>query len=116
MNFGLLFSDGHLNEHGVAITSDACGTREDDYETLVRRGEIRDGGIGYMLRRLVAQRARTAREGVELAGRLIERFGYVHSGRTYVIADPREAYIIETAGHHWAVKRVESAAGISNIL
>ncbi len=106
-NPGLEFSDAYLNEWGVAVVSDACPTREDGYETLVARGEIRDGGIGYMLRRLVAERARTAREGVELAGKLVERFGYVHSGRTYVIADPREAWLVAVVrGRRWVAQRV----------
>jgi dipeptidase len=106
-NPGLEFSDAYLNEWGVAIVSDACPTREDDYETLVQRGEIRDGGIGYMLRRLVAERARSARAGVELVGGLVERFGYVHSGRTYVIADPHEAWLVAVVrGRRWVARRV----------
>jgi len=110
-NPGLEFSDAYLNEHGVAIVSDGCGTREDDYETLVTRGEIRQGGIGYMLRRLVAQRAKTARQGVELAGMLIEQFGYVDSGRTYVIADPREAWLLAVVrGRRWVAQRVPDDA------
>jgi len=104
---GLEFSDAYLNEWGVAIVSDACPTREDDYETLVRAGEIRDGGIGYMLRRLVAERAQSARDGVRIAGQLMERFGYVHSGRTYVIADPGEAWLFAAVrGRHWVAQRV----------
>ena len=106
-NPGLEFSDGYLNEWGVAVVSDGCPTREDDYETLLARGEIRDGSIGYMLRRLVTERARTAREGVELAGELVERFGYVHSGRTYVISDPREAWLVAVVrGRRWVARRV----------
>jgi dipeptidase len=106
-NPGLEFSDAYLNEFGVAVVSDGCPSREDDYQTLVARGEIRQGGIGYMLRRLVAQRARTAREGVELAGKLVERFGYVDSGRTYVIADPREAWLVAVVrGRRWVAWRV----------
>lgn len=108
---GREFSDTHLNEWGVAVTSDQCQTREDDYDTLEARGQIRQGGIGYMFRRLVALRARSAREGVELAGRLIERFGYVDSGRTYVIADPREAWLLGVVrGRHWVAQRVPDDA------
>jgi len=95
---GQEFSDSYLNEHGVAVVSNACPTRQDDYAALVARGEIRDGGIGYTLRRLVAQRARSAREGVLLAAGWVERFGYVHCGRTYVIADTREAWLLAVAG------------------
>jgi len=106
-NPGLSFSDGYLNEWGVAIVSDGCATREDGYDALVARGEIRHGGIGYMLRRLVAERARSAREGVKVAGELVERFGYSASGRSYVIADPREAWVFAAVqGRRWAARRV----------
>ena len=92
--------DYHDNEWGVAVTSDNCPSRED-------KPELTDGGIGYMLRRLVAQRARSAREGVLLAGRLVERFGYVDSGRTYVIGDPNEAWLCCVVnGKHWLAQRV----------
>lgn len=106
-NPGIEYSDGYLNEWGVAVVSDGCRTCEDDYDTLVKKGEIRDGGIGYMLRRLVAERARTAREGVLLAGQLVERFGYADSGRTYAIADPREAWLFAAVrGRRWVAQRV----------
>ncbi len=117
-NPGLESSDNYLNEHGVAIVSDGCASREDGYEALVARGEIRDGGIGYMLRRLVAERTRTAREGVELAGRLVERFGYAGSGRTYVIADPTEAWLVAVVrGRRWVARRVpdDSVAVLPNV-
>ncbi len=97
---GMLFSDTCVNEWGVTVTSDGCPSRED-------RPEITDGGIGWMLRRLVAQRARSAREGVLLAGRLVERFGYVASGRTYIIADPNEGWLFcAVQGRHWLARRV----------
>ena len=97
---GVLFSDSYVNEWGVTITSDNCPSRED-------KPELTDGGIGYMLRRLVAERARTATEGVLLAGSLVERFGYIDSGRTYIIADPDEAWLFCVVnGKHWLARRV----------
>jgi dipeptidase len=97
---GMHFSDSYVNEWGVGIASDNCPSREDT-------PEITDGGIGFKLRRLVAQRARTAREGVLLAGRLVERFGYVDSGRTYVICDSNEGWLFCVVnGKHWLAKRV----------
>lgn len=106
-NTGLEFSDGFFNEWGVAIASDATPTREDSYEELVARGDITDGGIGYKLRRIVAQRARTAREGVKIAGELLDHFGYASTGRTYVIADPDEAWVLGIAkGKTWIAQRV----------
>ncbi len=105
-NPGIEFSDAYVNEWGVAVASDSCRTREDDYDALVARGEIRDGGIGYMLRRLVVERAKTARDGVRVAGALVERFGYAHSGRTYVIADAREAWLFAAVrGRRWVARR-----------
>lgn len=97
---GMLFSDSYLNEWGVTVCSDNCPSREN-------RPELSDGGIGWDLRRLVAQRARTARDGVLLAGRLVERFGYIDSGRTYVIADPTEGWLFcAVNGKHWLARRV----------
>ncbi|UCD53083.1 MAG: C69 family dipeptidase, partial [Phycisphaerales bacterium] len=97
---GMRFSDSYVNEWGVGITSDNCPSREG-------KPEITDGGIGFKLRRLVAQRARTAREGVLLAGGLVERFGYVDSGRTYVICDPEEGWLFCVVnGKHWLAQRV----------
>jgi len=97
---GMLFSDGYINEWGVSIISNMCPSRED-------KPEITDGGIGYMLRRLVVERAKTAREGVILTGRLVERFGYIDSGRTYIICDPDEGWLFCVVnGKHWLAKRV----------
>jgi dipeptidase len=97
---GMLFSDSYLNEWGVCIASDACPSRED-------RPELTDGGISYMLRRLVIERAKTAREGVVLAGNLVERFGYDSSGRTYIICDPKEGWLFcAINGKHWMARRV----------
>jgi len=109
---GLLFSDSYINEWGVCIASDNCPSREDD-------PELTDGGINRMLRRLVAQRAKSAREGVLLAGELVERFGYDAAGRTYTICDPDEGWLFcAINGKHWLAKRVpdDEVAMIANTL
>lgn len=95
------YSDGFLNEFGVAVATDNCPSREDN-------PEITDGGIGGpILRRLVAERAKTAREGVKLVGSLVERYGYTASGRTMVICDPKEGWLVAIVnGKHWVAKRV----------
>lgn len=94
------FADSYVSEHGVAIASDACPSRED-------RGELSEGGIGFSLRRLVAERARTAREGVQIAGDLISRLGYNSSGRAYAIADAGEGWILHAVrGKRWLAARV----------
>ncbi len=97
---GMLFSDSYLNEWGVCIASDACLSRED-------KPRLTDGGISRMLRRIVAERATSAREGVHLAGELVEKFGYDASGRTYTICDPEEGWLFcAVNGKHWLAKRV----------
>ncbi|MCP4566938.1 MAG: hypothetical protein GY841_05090 [FCB group bacterium] len=97
---GMRFSDAYVNEWGVAIASDACPSCED-------KPELTDGGISYMLRRLVAERSKSSREGVHLAGELVERFGYDASGRTYLITDADEGWLFcAVNGKHWLAARV----------
>jgi dipeptidase len=94
------FADSFVNEHGVLITSDSCPSRVTDED-------FTDGGIGGMLRRLVAEKATSAREAVRLAGELIERYGYHSSGRTYSIADKDEAWMLAVLrGRRWYAQRV----------
>ena len=53
------------------------------------------------------ERAKTAREAVRIAGRLIEEHGYWHSGRTYLVADPNESWVLAVVkGTHWVAQRV----------
>lgn len=97
---GMDFSDSYLNEYGVCIASNACSSRED-------KPDISDGGIGYNLRQLMAERALNARDAIVLAGRLIEKFGYTGAGRTYCIADPKEAWALAVVnGKHWVAQRI----------
>ncbi|MDT8402314.1 MAG: C69 family dipeptidase [Bacteroidales bacterium] len=94
------FADNFLNENGVLITSNSCPSIE-------REGEIVDGGIGYNLRKIVAERAKSARHGVEIAGSLISELGYNASGRTYTIADTKEAWMLSVVrGKHWLAMRI----------
>jgi dipeptidase len=94
------FSDTYMNEWGVTIASDACSSREE-------KGELTDGGIGYWLRRAMAERAKSAREAVKIGGALVEQYGYASSGRTYCIADPNEAWMMAVVnGKHWIAQRI----------
>jgi dipeptidase len=87
----------YVNEWGVAITSNSS-------QSKVQNG---NGKIDHNLRRIVIERARTAREAVRIAGAIVERFGYATSGRVYSIADPNEAWVFEVAnGKHWIARRV----------
>jgi len=109
-NPGIAYSDGYLNEWGVAVVSDGCPDRAEELQKLEAQGQLVKGGIGYMLRRLVAERAKTARDGVRIAGELIERVGYP-SSRTLIIADSNEAWLLSMSrGKHWVAQRVPDDA------
>lgn len=104
-----------FNEHQVVIGNEALPSPLQFSEPKL---------IGMELLRLGLERGRTAAEAVEVITGLVTRYG---QGRfendagvgTYdngfLVADPREAYVIETAGHEWAVQRVTAATGISNV-
>lgn len=93
-------ADTFFNRYGVAIISDNCPSRED-------AGEIRDGGILRDVRVQVGERARTAREGVKIIGELVEKFGYLDKGRSYMISDSNEGWVVSVVnGRHWVARRV----------
>lgn len=78
---------------------------------------------GMDLARLGLERAATAAEAVQVITELLERHGQGgdcgHLGRFYyqngfIIADPHEAYVLETAGRWWAVKQVTAHRSLSN--
>ncbi len=95
------FSDVFINEWGVAIASDSCVHSRED------RPELLNGGIGYGLGHLIAQRAKTAREGVKVAAELVGKYGYTSSGRAYEIVDKNEAWMFQVAqGTHYVARRV----------
>ncbi len=105
-----------FNEHQVAIGNEALHSKNEAFTEPKL--------IGMELLRLGLERGRCAAGAVEAMTDLITRYGQGKfendaDVRTYdngyIVADPREAYVIETAGHHWAVKRVEGAIGISNV-
>ena len=94
------FADSFINQYGVLVTSDSCSSKE-------AKADLTDGGIGYMLRRLMAEKAKSAREAVKIAGELIERYGYTAAGRTYSIADKNEAWMMAVIrGRHWFAERI----------
>ncbi len=106
-NPGCTSSDAYINEYGVAIVSDFCPDRGENLEQLKKEGQIQGADLGYLLRRIVIQRAKTAKEGVKVAGDLIDKYGYT-SSRSFVIADPNEAWIMAvTQGKQWVAERVK---------
>lgn len=98
---GASFCDLYINGNGVVICSDNCGTPKED------KPELTDGGIGYGVRRLVAEQARSAYHAVEVAADLVGRYGYIGNGRSYHFADKNEIWVFQVViGKNWAVKRL----------
>ncbi|MEE8341729.1 MAG: C69 family dipeptidase [Candidatus Neomarinimicrobiota bacterium] len=97
---GQTFSDSYMNEWGVTITSNACQSKEETPDLI-------DDGIGYYLRRIMAERAKTAKEAVKIGGLIVDSIGYAGSGRTYCIADPNEAWMMSIVqGKHWVAEKI----------
>ena len=104
------------NERGVVIGNEAVWTKM----PLQKAG----GLTGMDLLRLALERRSTARGALETITELLEKYGQGGNGgyrnkafyyhNSFLIADPNEAWVLETAGHLWAAKKVEDYYAISN--
>ena len=104
------------NEHGVVIGNEAVHARTPPQEEPAL--------IGMDLLRLGLERAASAAEAVDVIITLLERHGQGGScghlsPRTYhnsfIIADPHEAFVLETMRREWLVARAQGVRSISNI-
>jgi len=105
-----------VNEAGVAIGNETIYTRLDP------RG-MAPALVGMDLVRLGLQRAATAHAALEVMTGLLERYGQGGSGHvntdrpywsSFLIADPSEAWVLETSGRAWAAEWVGETRAISN--
>lgn len=100
-------TNGGLNEHGVAVR-DVWSPSSDRLNALTPQDQQ---GPNYSdLARVVLERARSAREGVELIGELVERYGEsTYGGNSHLVADHDEAWVvIEFGGAQklWVAERL----------
>ena len=106
-----------INEYGRAMGEEAVFTTE--------MTEEKDGIIGPDLMRLGLERAKNCREAIDIMTALLEKYGQggsaelkgnSHFDSSFLMSDTSEAYILETAGRNWAVKKIEDFDSISNLL
>lgn len=118
-----------INEHSVVIGNEAIFTKtfRTAAEQFVQRGSGDLGLLGMDLVRLALERSVTARHAVEVMGALIHQVGQFGSGvptkthaaggydGAFLIADPREAWIVEAVGRRWVARCItQGTASISN--
>lgn len=105
-----------VNDHHVVIGNEAVFPKEP--------AEKNTKLIGMDLVRLGLERGSTASQAMEIITGLLEQYGqggscivgadYYYS--SFLIADPDDAWVVETAGRRYAVKHVTQSDSISNYL
>lgn len=119
-----------INEYGVAIGNEGIFTKP-LVEAMSASKEGKGpklGPTGMDLLRLGLERGKTAREALEVIISLVEKYGQFGSGlpavgvegaynNSYIIADPNEAWVLETACTRWIAKKfTKGTTSISNKL
>ncbi len=96
---------GNMNEHGLTIGESTWGGRHE----LEGSGQIDYGSLIY----IALERAKTAREAVDVMTSLVRDYGYASEGESFSIADPTEVWIMEMVGKGksdpgavWVARRV----------
>ena len=82
---------GNTNEWQLTIGETTFGGREEMVDTT---GIIDYGSLIY----ITLQRAKNAREAIQVMTTLVEQYGYCSEGETFSICDPNEAWIMEMMG------------------
>jgi secernin len=105
------------NDRGVAIGNEAIFSRRVSRQPAL---------LGMDLVRLGLERGASAAEALEVMTRLLGQHGQggpagFHDkdfcyDSSFIVADAREAWVLETAGREWARRRIEGREAISNQL
>lgn len=82
----------HMNEFQVSIGETTFGGREELMNQKTAFLEY------WHLMKLALQRAKTAREAIQVITSLVEKYGYASEGESFSIADPNEAWLLEMIG------------------
>lgn len=82
---------GQVNDQQLSIMETTFGGREELVDTT---GLLDYGELMY----LTLQRARTARQAIDVWTDLVERYGYRSEGESITMADPTEVWVLEMIG------------------
>lgn len=96
----------HMNEFQVSIGETTFGGREELTDTTQFLHY-------WWMMQITLQRAKTAKEAVDVLTGLAEKYGYGSSGESFSIADPNEAWVVEmigtgpgTGGVVWVARKI----------
>ena len=114
------YSAAGINSEGVSIT--ATETEDRNQKSHDADPPTENGIEECMIVGLILPRARTAREGVQILGDAIEKFGSAEDPYNdgmgeiagLAIADQDEVWYVEYAGHQWAAIRVPDDSYVIN--
>jgi hypothetical protein len=100
-------TNGGMNEHGLAVRDVALGSRRE----LVEMTPKNQRGLNYSdVARIALERARTAREAIDVSVDLIKRHGdFSYGGNSHIFADLNEGWVLLTfAGGKglWVARRL----------
>lgn len=84
---------GNMNEHQVAIGESTWGGRHELADTT-GQAVMDYGSLIYV----TLERARTAREAIDIMTDLVEKYGYASEGESFTITDKNEAWVMEMIG------------------
>jgi dipeptidase len=117
--FHLWGAEMGVNEYKVAIGNEAVFTR-------THKAMKNTGLTGMDMIRLTLECCRNAKEALERICYYVEAYGQDACGgylnkkffydNSFIIADPNEGYVLETAGRFWVYKKLKSFYAISNRL
>lgn len=108
-------AEAGVNEHGVAIGNEALFTKHSDFKT--------ERLIGMDIVRLALERSSSAKEAVDVIKHLLETYGQggncgfdskFYYDNSFLIADREKAFIMETCGKLWVLKKLHIFGNISN--
>jgi secernin len=118
-----------VNEYGVAVGNEAVYTKSLKELKAAEKKGVREelGLLGMDLLRLGLERGKTAHEVLEVITNLVAEYGQWGAGfpgvshykgsydNSFLIADAKEAWILETVGRRWIARKIDYGYGaISN--